>query len=75
MNNYRYVFGPLPSRRMGLSLSVSPIPQKYCNYSCVYCQLGRTRQMKHRREAYYPVEEILAEAKDYLRGSPQLDVV
>ncbi|NLC38923.1 MAG: radical SAM protein [Clostridia bacterium] len=75
MAEYRYVFGPIPSRRMGLSLGVSPIPQKYCNYSCVYCQLGRTRQMKHRREEYYPLEQILAEAKEYLQKSPRLDVV
>ena len=31
--------------------------------------------MKHRREEYYPLEQILAEAKEYLQKSPRLDVV
>ncbi len=75
MQNYRYVYGPVPSRRMGLSLGVSPIPQKHCNYSCVYCQLGRTRQMTYQRKDYYPLSEIVAEAKDCLRENSQIDVV
>lgn len=75
MKSYRYVYGPVPSRRMGLSLGISPIPQKVCNYSCVYCQLGRTRQMRYRREDYYPLEHILAEAKDSLGKNPKTDVV
>ncbi|RLG67558.1 radical SAM protein, partial [archaeon] len=35
-------FGPVPSRRLGSSLGVNNIPSKYCTYSCVYCQVGRT---------------------------------
>jgi wyosine [tRNA(Phe)-imidazoG37] synthetase (radical SAM superfamily) len=42
MNDFQYVYGPVPSRRLGMSLGISPIPKKTCNYSCVYCQLGRT---------------------------------
>jgi len=38
----KYVFGPVPSRRLGKSLGVNNIPPKICSYSCVYCQLGRT---------------------------------
>jgi len=75
MKNYRYVYGPVPSRRMGLSLGISPIPQKLCNYSCVYCQLGRTLQMGNKREDYYPVKDILKEVKDYLHSNPKLDVI
>ena len=75
MKEYRYVYGPVPSRRMGISLGVSPIPQKLCNYSCIYCQLGRTRQMSNKREAFYPLEDILEEAADYLKGNPYLDVI
>lgn len=41
----RYVFGPVPSRRLGQSLGVDPIPLKTCNWNCVYCQLGRTMPM------------------------------
>ncbi len=56
-------------------MGVSPIPQKYCNYSCVYCQLGRTLNMRYKREEYFPLEDILGEARDYLAGGPRLDVV
>lgn len=61
MAEMRYVFGPVPSRRMGRSLGVSPIPRKACNYSCIYCQLGRTDRMTNRRQEFFPLEDILAE--------------
>jgi len=56
-----YVYGPVPSRRLGRSLGVSPIPPKACSYTCVYCQLGRTTQLQVTRESFYPKEDILAE--------------
>ena len=46
-----YVFGPVPSRRLGQSLSVDPIPFKTCNWNCVYCQLGRTSPLTTERKA------------------------
>ena len=75
MEKYSYVYGPVPSRRMGISLGVSPIPQKVCNYSCIYCQLGRTRQMGNKREAFYPITDVLDEVADYLKGKPPMDVI
>lgn len=61
MSELKYVFGPVPSRRMGRSLGISPIPKKTCNYSCVYCQLGRTNKMTNKREEYFLLEDILSE--------------
>ena len=58
MNDMKYIYGPIPSRRLGLSLGISPIPKKYCNYSCIYCQLGRTNHMVNKREMFYSVDEI-----------------
>lgn len=75
MNNDKYLFGPVPSRRLGLSLGVSPIPKKTCNYSCVYCQLGRTNQMTNRRSEYVPLQEILAEFRAFLQRGIAFDVV
>ncbi len=57
------VYGPVPSRRLGRSLGVSPIPFKTCNYSCVYCQLGRTTHMTIQRKDFFPPEELLNEIK------------
>jgi len=52
------VFGPVPSRRLGRSLGVNNIPPKHCTYSCVYCQVGRTTQLMHNRQAYYGVADL-----------------
>ncbi len=56
-----HVFGPVPSRRLGQSLGVDPIPFKTCNWNCVYCQLGRTFPFSLARAEYAPAEEIVAE--------------
>ncbi len=55
-----------PSRRLGISLGVSPIPFKTCSYSCVYCQLGRTTRKSVERKSYFSREKILAEVEDAL---------
>jgi wyosine [tRNA(Phe)-imidazoG37] synthetase (radical SAM superfamily) len=52
-------FGPVPSRRLGQSLGINNIPPKICTYSCAYCQLGRTLQMRADRVAFHDPEEIL----------------
>ena len=56
-----YVYGPVPSRRLGRSLGVSPIPSKTCSYSCVYCQLGRTNHLQVKRESFFSKQDIFAE--------------
>jgi wyosine [tRNA(Phe)-imidazoG37] synthetase (radical SAM superfamily) len=59
--NMRHVFGPVPSRRLGRSLGVDPVPLKTCNFSCIYCQLGRTRPLVARRKPFFNVSSILAQ--------------
>jgi wyosine [tRNA(Phe)-imidazoG37] synthetase (radical SAM superfamily) len=61
-----YVFGPVPSRRLGQSLGIDTVPLKTCNWNCVYCQLGRTVPLTNERREYYPRNGILAEVKDAL---------
>ncbi len=61
-----FVYGPVPSRRLGLSLGISPLPRKTCNYACIYCQLGRTNPLTIMRGQFYLVEAILAELKQVL---------
>lgn len=75
MKKFQHVFGPIPSRRLGNSLGVSPIPGKTCNYSCTYCQLGRTDRMTNQREWFYPVGEIIDELEAYLVDSDRFDVI
>ncbi len=56
-----YAYGPVPSRRLGRSLGVSPIPHKTCSYNCIYCQLGQTGKLQVKRESFYPKEDILSD--------------
>ncbi len=56
-----HVFGPVPSRRLGLSLGVDLIPLKTCTYNCLYCQVGRTTHQSLKIESFFPVTGILEE--------------
>lgn len=62
----RYVFGPVPSRRLGQSLGIDPIPLKTCNWNCVYCQLGRTQPLTNSRRDYISQGAILEEVEQVL---------
>jgi wyosine [tRNA(Phe)-imidazoG37] synthetase (radical SAM superfamily) len=62
----RYVYGPVPSRRLGRSLGVDLVPLKTCTWNCVYCQLGRTAKTTTQRRSYVPVADILAELRSAL---------
>lgn len=75
MENMKYIYGPVPSRRLGISLGVSPIPKKTCNYSCIYCQLGKTDHFTNTREMFFPVAEILMEFDAFLKSGVSFDVV
>jgi len=65
--SWRTIYGPIPSRRLGRSLGISPIPDKTCNYSCIYCMLGRTDHFTNERRDWFPLQDILAELDDALR--------
>jgi wyosine [tRNA(Phe)-imidazoG37] synthetase (radical SAM superfamily) len=69
------VYGPVASRRFGLSLGVDLLPPKTCCYNCVYCQLGATSRLTTRREDFVPVEEVLREIEDALERGPRPDVI
>ena len=65
-----YVFGPVPSRRLGRSLGVDLVPFKTCTYDCIYCQLGRTDCKTVERKEWVPLEEVLAELRAKLSTRP-----
>ena len=65
-----YVFGPVPSRRLGRSLGVDVVPFKTCTYDCIYCQLGRTTCKTIERKEWVPLEEVLGEVKVKLSTRP-----
>lgn len=53
------VFGPVPSRRLGRSLGIDPLPLKTCSWNCVYCQLGRTPRPSTDRDRFVPESDVV----------------
>jgi len=60
----KYLYGPVPSRRLGRSLGVDIMPFKVCTLDCIYCQLGRTTEKTIERKDYVSVEAVLGELRE-----------
>ena len=75
MGGRRYVYGPVPSRRLGFSLGVDIIPFKTCTLDCTYCQLGSTRKTSVRRGSWFRPQEILSQVKEALDSGQRIDVI
>jgi wyosine [tRNA(Phe)-imidazoG37] synthetase (radical SAM superfamily) len=69
------VFGPVPSRRLGLSLGVDIIPMKTCSYSCLYCQIGRTPCPTLERKVYVEPEPVIKGVKSAVERGPKPDYI
>ena len=67
----KYLFGPVNSRRLGISQGIDLVPPKICNYNCVYCEVGATSALTCERKEYIPTGELLAEI-DQLFADAQL---
>ncbi len=65
-----YIYGPVPSRRLGRSLGVDLVPFKTCSYDCIYCQLGRTTCKTVEQKEWMPLEKIWQELQTRLFKQP-----
>jgi len=74
-SGYRYIFGPVPSRRLGMSLGVDIVPHKTCTFDCVYCECGKTTHLTVKRKEYVPLKQVKAELKDFLTRDPRTDFI
>ncbi|MDD3858656.1 MAG: radical SAM protein [Bacteroidales bacterium] len=72
---YKYLFGPVPSRRLGMSLGVDLIPKKVCSLDCVYCEVGKTTKLTLERKEYIKAEQVKNELIDYFKNNPDPDFV
>lgn len=72
---YKYIFGPVPSRRLGRSLGVDIMPKKICTLDCIYCQIGCTTEKTLERKPYVPIEPVLAELKEKLAAGIETDYI
>ena len=59
-------FGPVPSRRLGRSLGINNIPEKFCSYSCVYCQVGPTTCKTVNRQSFFSPDRIVSDVSNIL---------
>jgi wyosine [tRNA(Phe)-imidazoG37] synthetase (radical SAM superfamily) len=71
----KYVYGPVPSRRLGFSLGVDLVPYKTCSLDCIYCQIGRTTQKSVERRLYAQKTDVLGEVKEVLNQKQRIDYI
>ncbi len=71
----KHLFGPVSSRRLGISLGVDLVPAKTCSMDCVYCEAGHTTCLTMERREYYPTDKIIGELEEFLSRKPKLDYI
>ena len=64
---YKHVFGPIPSRRLGISLGVDLVVSKSCNLNCIFCECGATKKIQLERQKFKNMNEILEEISAVLK--------
>ena len=72
---YKHIFGPVPSRRLGISLGIDLVPHKVCSLNCVYCECGATTNLTLERKEYVPYDEVVSELEHYLENNPDPDYI
>ena len=65
---YKHVFGPVPSRRLGVSLGVDLVVSKSCNLNCIFCECGATKKIQLERQRFKDMNEILNEIQTVLKN-------
>jgi len=72
---YKYLFGPVPSRRLGISLGVDLVPKKVCSLDCVYCEVGKTTKLTTERKEYILYDNVIKELESYFETNPDPDYI
>ena len=72
---YNHLFGPVPSRRLGISLGLDLVPMKTCTLNCIYCECGRTTHLTLNRKEYVPFDEVKKELSHFLSHNPRPDYI
>ena len=72
---YKYLFGPVPSRRLGISLGLELIPHKVCTLNCIYCECGATTRLTCDRKEYIPAASVIKELELYFKDNRKPDYI
>ena len=75
MRDYKHIFGPVPSRRLGRSLGIDLTPRNTCSFDCVFCQLGHTIHKTLRRKEYVPTRQVVSEFQQWLTERVSADYI
>lgn len=69
------IFGPIPSRRFGISLGIDLSPlKKQCNFDCLYCELEGAKTVD-KMTTYPSVQEVIKKVKESFIKHPKIDVI
>jgi len=71
----RHIFGPVPSRRLGISLGVDIIPYKTCTLDCVYCECGKTTDLRIERKRFVDPKIIMDEIKEAVSNDKHIEYI
>lgn len=72
---YKHLFGPVPSRRLGMSLGIDLVPKKVCSLNCVYCEVGKTTKLTTDRMEYVKFDQVIAELEQFMSTNPKIDFI
>lgn len=70
-----YIYGPVPSRRLGLSLGIDILGKKKCSFDCFYCQVGKTKRKTLRRFKNINEKILKIQLKKAVEENPQIDCI
>ena len=69
------IFGPIPSRRFGISLGIDLSPsKKQCNFDCLYCELEASKTVE-KMDTYPSVDDVVKAIKESFLKHPRIDVI
>ena len=69
----KYIYGPVPSRRLGRSLGLDIVKAKSCTANCVYCQIGPREPLPPIRKRFFPPEEIENDLRTAIDSAGEID--
>ena len=72
---YKHIFGPVPSRRLGISLGVDMVTHKICSLDCVYCECGKTTQLTIEQKEYVRFKDVVKELDHYWQHNVDPDYI
>ncbi|MCP3873888.1 MAG: radical SAM protein [Desulfobacteraceae bacterium] len=72
---YNHIFGPVPSRRLGLSLGVDLVTHKICSLDCIYCECGKTTRLTIEQKEYVAVKEVKKELDHFFKHNNDPDYI